>query len=419
MTSYSERTGRLIAWLLITGAGITAVARGMSLTFLALKLQQEFGLNPGGIGALLGTGPLLGAIIAPFAGSLSDLVGRKAVLLVSLVSMSFALLGLGLANSILAFGAAQIVSAIAEAVYSPVSRALMSDASPPHLRLRVFSWRYLASNAGWAIGPMIGIAIGTGASTLFVVAGGVYAAFATLVAFVVPSRIAQEETREGKHTAGLRNLGVAFRDHRLIFFLGGGTLLFAVYGQWSITLSQYVSVSFEDGVRAFAILVTTNAVAVLLASTPARYVIQKIGALPALVLGCVLFLAGEVGFGASSSVEMLVVSMIVFTLGEVLVVPSEYVLVDGIATEANRGSYFGAHSFSSVGNFLGPLLGGLALGAFGGGGMFFLFALFAAASALMFTIGHSLPPPASRAPQAQRANVDGLDSNVLSYGQAV
>ncbi|MGO4571304.1 MFS transporter [Microvirga sp. 2TAF3] len=403
--------------MLIAGAGITAIARGMSLTFLALKLQQEFGLNPAGIGALLGAGPLLGAVIAPFAGSISDLVGRKVILLISLVSMSFALVGLGLANSILTFGAAQIVSAIAEAIYSPVSRALMSDASPPHLRLRVFSWRYLATNAGWAIGPMIGVAIGTGASALFVTAGVVYALFAIMVACIVPHRVLQAETGEGaKHAASLRNLGAAFRDHRLIFFLGGGTLLLAVHGQWSVTLSQYIGSTFEDGIKAFALLVTTNAVVVLLASTPARHVIQRIGALRALVLGCILFLAGEVGFAASSGVEMLIASMVVFTLGEVLVIPAEYVLVDGIANDANRGSYFGAHSFSSVGNFLGPLLGGFALGAFGGAGMFFVFSLFAAMSALMFMVGHSLPPPQSTMRETQRAATGGLDRNAFSFG---
>jgi MFS family permease len=158
-------------------------------------------------------------------------------------------------------------------------------------------------------------------------------------------------------------------------------------------LSQYLAANFEDGVRLFALLVTVNAVTVLLASAPARLLIERLRARNAMVLGCILFLAGEVGFAASASPEMLVLSMIVFTLGEVLVVPAEYVLVDGISNDRNRGTYFGAHSLSSVGNFIGPVLGGIVLGAVGGAGMFFLFAILAAASAIMFIIGHGLPPP--------------------------
>ena len=83
--------------------------------------------------------------------------------------------------------------------------------------------------------------------------------------------------------------------------------------------------------------------------------------------------------------------------GEILVVPSEYLLVDGICNARNRGSYFGAHSFSTIGNFFGPALGGLMLGAFGGTGMFLTFAAFAAASAVMFTIGMRMPPLHPRA----------------------
>jgi MFS family permease len=270
----------------------------------------------------------------------------------------------------------------------------MSDASPPHLRLRVFSWRYLAINAGWAIGPLIGVSIGAASSTLFIVAGLVHAIFAVLIAYVVPTLTREQNSQEpAPEFAGWRNLVSAFQDPRLLFFVGGGTLLLAVHGQWSVTLSQYLAANFEDGVRLFALLVTVNAVTVLLASAPARLLIERLRARNAMVLGCILFLAGEVGFAASASPEMLVLSMIVFTLGEVLVVPAEYVLVDGISNDRNRGTYFGAHSLSSVGNFIGPVLGGIVLGAVGGAGMFFLFAILAAASAIMFIIGHGLPPP--------------------------
>jgi len=394
VSEYPERTGRLIAYLLIAGSGVVTLAKGMSLAFLAVRLQRDFGLGPATIGALIGIGPLLGAVVAPLAGSISDRVGRKNVLVVTLLSASVALAGLGLAQSIVVFVAANILSAVAGAVYEPVSRALMSDASPEKLRLRVFSWRYLAINLGWAAGPMIGVAIGASFATLFMIAGLVHAVFAAAIAWAVPSMSNKGESHEAiSRTIDWRNLASAFRDSRLLFFVGGSTLLLAVHGQWSITLSQYLGMTFEDGVRLFALLVTTNAVTVVVASTQARFLIERIGARNSLALGCILFLAGEVGFAASSAFEGLLISMIVFTLGEVLVVPAEYMLVDGIANDRNRGTYFGAHSLATVGNFLGPLLGGVALSATGGAGMFFLFAVLAAASAVLFIIGHGLPPP--------------------------
>lgn len=420
MNAYSERAGRLIALLLIAGSGVVTIAKGMSLTFLAIRLQKDFGLNPASIGALIGVGPLIGAIVSPFAGTLSDRIGRKGVLTAALCMAGLALAGLGLAQSIAAFALAHIVSAVAAAVYEPVSRALMSDAAPAQLRLRVFSWRYLAINAGWAVGPLIGVWIGPAYATLFVIAGMMHAAFGLVLFFTVPeasNRQAAEAGTASQPTAGWRGLVAALSDRRLVFFVIGGTLLLAVHGQWSVTLSQYLNTGFDDGITLFALLVSTNAATVLIASTPARFVIERIGALKALSLGCLLFLLGEIGFAAASGIEMLVASMILFTIGEVLVVPSEYVLVDGISDAGNRGTYFGAHSLSSVGNFLGPLIGGLALGSIGGAGMFLLFALLSAASALVFAIGHSMPPPSPQTARARTVDGGAINGDLLRTGQ--
>ncbi|HEV7320908.1 MAG TPA: MFS transporter [Ensifer sp.] len=420
MNAYSENAGRRVALLLIAGSGVVTIAKGMSLTFLALRLQADFGLSPASIGALIGAGPLLGAIVSPFAGMVSDRIGRKCVLTAALFMAGLALAGLGLAQTIAAFALAHIVSAVAAAVYEPVARALMSDAAPAHLRLKVFSWRYLAINAGWAIGPLIGVWVGAAYATLFVIAGVMHAAFALVLLFAVPeTRSVQAigSERDAPSTAGWRNLMAAMRDRRLVFFVVGGTLMLAVHGQWSVTLSQYLNAGFADGVTLFAVLVSTNAATVLITSTPARFVIERIGALRALSLGCLLFLIGEIGFAASSDAEMLIASMVLFTIGEVLVVPSEYMLVDGISDAGNRGTYFGAHSLSSFGNFLGPLIGGLALGTVGGAGMFLLFAVLSAASALMFAIGQSMPPPRPQAVRAETAGSDAVSGDLLRLGQ--
>ncbi|HEV7305413.1 MFS transporter [Ensifer sp.] len=418
MTAYSENAGRLVALLLIAGSGVVTIAKGMSLTFLAIRLQADFGLNPASIGALLGAGPLLGAVVSPFAGTFSDRIGRKGMLTAALLMASLALAGLGLAQSIAAFALAHIVSAVAAAVYEPVARALMSDAAPEHLRLKVFSWRYLTINAGWAIGPLIGVWVGAEYTTLFVVAGVMHAAFALVLFFAVPDAAGRQGTATDRSSeaGGWRALVSALRDRRLVFFVIGGTLLLAVHGQWSVTLSQYLNADFKDGVTLFALLVSTNAATVVIASTPARFVIERMGAMRALSLGCLLFLVGEIGFAASTGAEMLIASMILFTIGEVLVVPSEYMLVDGISDAGNRGTYFGAHSLSSLGNFLGPLVGGLALGAVGGTAMFLLFALIAAASALMFAIGQSMPPPRPQTARAKSAGSGEVTSDLLRHG---
>jgi MFS family permease len=382
---------------LIAGSGLIAIARAMSLTFVAIKLQQSFGLNPAAIGAILGVGPLLGAITAPFAGSFSDKAGRKSVLAITLLSMAIALVGMGIAQSVMAFCLAQVVSAVAIAVYEPISRALMSDVCPERLRLKYFSWRYTASNVGWAIGPLIGAAAGAASGKLFIASGLVYAAIALAVHFrpVPIARTTGGDTpREG--VSLLNSIKAAALDPRLAFFIGGGTLLIALYGQWSATIGTYLAGNVKDGVQIYAYLSSINGAVVLLGNPFARRFIERAGALPALVAGCLFFLVSEISFLHATAFIGFAISMVIFTLGEILVVPSEYLLIDRISTAHNRGSYFGAHSFSTIGNSLGPMLGGLMLFAYGGVGMFSLFAVFAAASATFFIIGTRMPPPRLR-----------------------
>jgi ABC-type multidrug transport system ATPase subunit len=326
LRAYGEKTGQAIVLLLIAGSGVVAIARGMSLTFLAIRLQQDFGLSPAMIGVLIGAGPLLGAAVSPFAGTISDRIGRRVVLVTALLFAGLGLVGLGLAQSVAAFALAHIVSSISAAVYEPVSRALMSDAAPEKLRLKMFSWRYLMINAGWAVGPMIGLAIGANSPLPFVIAGIVHFVFAAAIFAIIPAALANSAgSTVAAQAPGFRRLSAALRDRRLLFYVGGGILLMAVYGQWSVTLSQYLTTNLADGMKIFAWLVTTNAAVVVLATAPARMVIEKIGPMRAMVLGCVLFLGGELGFAISTDATMLIGFMVLFTIGEVLVVPAEYV----------------------------------------------------------------------------------------------
>jgi MFS family permease len=174
----------------------------------------------------------------------------------------------------------------------------------------------------------------------------------------------------------------------------------AVYGQWSATLAPYLTSHVAGGMEIYAYLVSINGAAVLIGNPFARRFIERAGALNGLVIGCILFSLGEIGFMSAAGFWGLAIAMVVFTIGEILVVPCEYILVDGISNDRNRGSYFGAHSFSTIGNFIGPTLGGAMLGAFGGAGMFLLFAGFAGLSAVLFAVGTRMPPPKVAAQQS-------------------
>lgn len=193
----------------------------------------------------------------------------------------------------------------------------------------------------------------------------------------------------------LGNIQAAVRDRRLQCFIGGSIFLLAVYGQWTATLAPYLTDNVTGGVEIFAYLVSINGVVVLLGNPFARRIVERAGPLKALTAGCALFVMSQMGFMMSDGLAGLSVSMAVFTIGEILVIPSEYVLIDNVSTARNRGSYFGAQSLSMIGSFIGPTVGGAVLGNFGGPAMFSIFASFAGIGLIFFAIGVRMPSPAS------------------------
>lgn len=83
--------------------------------------------------------------------------------------------------------------------------------------------------------------------------------------------------------------------------------------------------------------------------------------------------------------------MVIFTLGEILVVSAEYMLLDEMSAGRRRGSYFGVHSLSAVGGFLGPTCGGAVLELLGGQAMFLVFAAFSILGMLFCLAGTGTP----------------------------
>ncbi|WP_430440969.1 MFS transporter [Shinella sp.] len=377
---------------LVVGACVVTTARAMTWSFLAIKLQQDYGLSPTKIGVLLGAGSLIGAVTAPLVGALSDSVGRKAILTFVFVTLSIGMAALGLAETVVSFFVAQVVTAVAISIYGPMSRAFLSDICVEPVRLKYFSWRYTASNVGWATGPLIGVAAGVASTALFLTAASVYLILALLLRFIhFPSPTFANEQPSAK-AAFIALAQAVVRDRRLRYFIGGGIFLVAVYGQWTATLAPYLAKNVAGGVEIFAYIVSLNGVIVLLMNPWSRRFVERVGPLSALAIGCALFATSQMGFMVSDTLTGFSISMAMFTMGEILVVPSEYVLVDKASPARSRGGYFGAQSFTMAGGFIGPAIGGLVLESFGGPALFALFAGFTGVGLMFFVVAVRMSP---------------------------
>ncbi|WGV61269.1 MFS transporter [Brevibacillus brevis] len=383
-----------IVHLLMVGTVFVQLTQSMSIPFLAIYLGETTKLSHAYIGLIIGAGPLAGTVGGFVGGILSDLFGRQKLMFFSLLAMACSMIGFITVAHPIGLLVISMVMGLAASIFATVSKALMGDLTPEHKRFRVFSNRYLASNLGFAIGPMLGAFWGISGSNLAFILTAV-----SLVSFAVILVVACR--RCGVTDGGVENgeverasLGeiwqVLRRDVVLLTFVTGGILLVTVYGQMSVTLSQYLRENFSEGVALFGTLMSVNGFTVLLLQIPVTRLVERYSLFARIAGGAVLMAIGEVGFAFSSNWAWFITAMIVFTLGEILIIPAEYAQIDEISPANMRGTYYGAQSATMLGSFLGPWAGGMVLTAYGGPVMFGVMAVLALVSLIFYWLGRRL-----------------------------
>lgn len=358
---------------LLLGTVLARAASSMSMPFLALYLAKHANMSPVMIGVVIGAGSLAGTFGGFFGGALSDRFGRKSIMMGALYAWGLIFIGFSLASQLWMFLALNMVNGLCRSFYEPVSQALMADLTPKEKRFRVFSLRYLCINIGVAVGPMLGAMFGMMSGRLpFFLTGLVYLVYAaTLLMLLNKFGIRQIEGERKERISIGSAWSVVRRDTVLRRYLLGGVLGAVGYSQMAVTLSQYIDAKgLNEGIGLFATLMSVNAIVVVLFQVPLVRWIEKRPPLFAIVLGGLFFALGDVGYAFSDSWLPFILSMVVFTFGEIMNYPAANLLIDRLAPEGLRGTYYGAQAFSSFGHFLGPWIGGFFLQHWNGSVLF-------------------------------------------------
>ncbi|HRQ39356.1 MAG TPA: MFS transporter [Chloroflexota bacterium] len=95
-------------------------------------------------------------VVMPFVGRLSDLVGRRAVYVGSLVLFLVGSIWLPLAGSLNSFIAGRVLTALGGGAMVPVAMAVIGDVYAPARRARALGTLGAVDTAGWVWGPLYG-----------------------------------------------------------------------------------------------------------------------------------------------------------------------------------------------------------------------------------------------------------------------
>lgn len=375
-----------LAWTIIIGTMFGRLVTSMSIPFLSIYLTQVLGATPTQTGVTVAVSSLAGVMVSFYGGYISDRIGRKFVMLVSVFGWACVFFIFSAAEHLWVFFVANTLNGLCRAVFEPTSRALLSDITPPQNKLLVFNLRYAAINLGVVFGPIIGLQLGSAKSTFpFMISGMVYIVYGLVLFLQFQSQRATLPEHVQVTAPRLRDaLATTGRDRVFLPVLIGTTFCVLGYGHFGSTLAQYVAQNplFEHGSQVYSYMLSLNALTVLVVQYPIVRVASKFPPVVPLILGNLLVATSLFLFGIAEGIMLLLISVIVFTIGEVLMFTMMDMLIDRIAKPEWKGTYFGTIGFNNLGNVMAPILGGLLLTQFGVGNGLFIFVPLALTTAL-------------------------------------
>lgn len=345
---------------------MTYLGKAIAFTFMAIYLTLSLKLLPKDVGLVLGLSLLFGALASLCGGHLVDRYDRKYFLWGCLFVISAAFFAIPALSTSAGF---VFVLSFANAAFAMIDitvKAMFSDFLSEDERLKAFSTRYLLANIAFAIGPLLGsVAARLNPVIPFFVSGGV-ALLLLIVAIAAQRWLRPIQTHSdlGGHPVNFSSSIEALRrDRALIFFTLGGILSAVIYARFPTYLSLYLATVSSEAVayKYVAMVTTVNAVTVISLQYGASRMIDKSNLFRFIAAGSLLFGAGLIIFSISMNLAAWAVGMFIFSLGEIIVVPSEYLAIDRIAPNNLKGSYFAVQNLSNLGDALSPILCGFIL----------------------------------------------------------
>jgi MFS family permease len=380
-------------WVLWLGMFINR-AGCFVVPFLAVYLTQGRGFAPataGAVAALYGAGS---AVASALGGYLADHVGRRATMAGALLLGGLGMISLGFAHELWVIAPLTFLVALLGESYRPAMQAAIADLVPASERVRAFGILYWVINLGFSIGLVLGGALATRSFFyLFLFDGLTSIVYALIVLRAVP------ETRPDHlhvaHEKAPRRLGFAagflapYRDRPFAVFVLLSILTLMVFMQHIAALpiemgSRGVSrawLGFILGLNGMVIVLVQP----FLAPVLGRYNRSRVLAVGACLLG--------LGFGVNVIARgpaLYSLGVVIWTLGEICLLPTANAVVADIALPHMRGRYQGAYGLSfGVAGFLAPLIGTAVLQHAGGRALW----LGCLAAGLLVAAGHTALAP--------------------------
>lgn len=355
-----ERSFGRPLWVLLSGILFTHLGYYLVLPLLAIILTSDKGLSVGQTGLVLGAASIAYLTGSLLGGWFTDHLGQRRTLVSGLLIRGIGLMGYGFVNSLPMLFATSIVSGIGGGIYTPPAKSGIATYATEQNKSTAFSFRGIAANIGVTIGPLLGtVLIARSSVYIFIAAFLIHAGLALVHQLLLPKDLA-----ETVKTSAVKGFAAEIlKDKPFLVFSFVTIFIWALYAQFTFSIPLRAAAILPNP-KSVGLLWTFTSVLIIFLQAPlTRYISKLWHPLFSLATGAILM---GIGLGTvmwSHRFLHLLISVLIFTVGEMLVMPTVDTVVSEIAKPELIGTYFGVASFVwGMGESLGNAGGGQLLG---------------------------------------------------------
>jgi predicted MFS family arabinose efflux permease len=353
--------------MIAAGALVSSAGASLVWPFQFIYISRTLGLRLAPVATLITIASATGLVVSCFAGAIADRFGRKPVMIAAQVAQAGAWILMSLAHSYLGFLLPMTLLAAAQPVYAVGSDVMMADLIPPGQRASGYSIMRTFSNVGIALGPALGgFIVSRSYAMAFHGAAMVMLAYSGFLFVCVRETLPRlggaaplaaaspnpEAGRRGGYGQVLRDRGF------MVFFLITTLGMIAPLMLWTL-LAVYTKQNFQFPEHLYSWLPVTNALMCVFVQVHVTRFTRRRRPLPMLTLGMLVYALGVGSVALMSSFWGFWLSMVVFSLGELIVVPTGTAYVANRAPLDMRGRYMSIYWMTwGLGRAVAPVVGG-------------------------------------------------------------
>lgn len=333
-----DRRARLVA----IGSAVFVASRMSLVTFLGIYFVRERGLDAATVGAALLVESIARGVAAPFVGALSDRIGRKPLMLGHIAATALVLPMFLLVTGAPSLFLWSVVVGLAQGPYFTLSSALLLDLVPAERRQSALSVNYTAIS--------IGFTLGVAPAGLLAARGFEYLAFASAVGVALVGLIyvfalrgpLPREAASARSTFASDTVR-AFRDPKFLLFSLAAVVFPIGIGLVTVPIALFASDSGVSDV-AIGLVLSLNGLIVVVLAVPVNARMERSGPYRFLPLAAIFLAACYLALAVSGTLGWFIVSVVAFSLGEIVFSSAAPTVVAALAPAGLRGAYQGAWS---------------------------------------------------------------------------